>query len=104
MNVDLHLLATLTREPQSTDVLCSLLNCTRRELQKAREALEEDYPVLSDQRGYWLAESPDEYAEVLRRDHRELKADARRYAKRKRCMRRTWPFYQESLFEIDEVA
>lgn len=102
--MNLALLAKLTHEPQSVSSLCAYFHCDRRVLQKAREALEEDYPILSDQRGYWLAESPDEYAEVLRRDHRELKADARRYAKRKRCMQHTWPFYQESLFQIDEVA
>lgn len=87
---------------RSTDDLCAWFHCSRRELQKAREALEDDHPILSGQEGYWLALSPDEYAEVLVRDQKELKADARRYAKRRRVMLRTWPNFQASLF--DEVV
>lgn len=87
-----------------TDELCDYLGCSRRQLQKARERLEEDWPVLSDQFGYWFTTDPDEYQAVLARDQKELKADARRYAKRRRCMRRNWPSFQPTLFEIDEVA
>lgn len=89
---------------RSTEWLCACLGCTRRELQKARERLEEEHEVLSDQEGYWFASGPEEYQPVLDHDRAELKADARRIAKRKRVMQRRWPFWQEQLFQIDEVA
>lgn len=87
---------------QPTKELCPALGCDRRVLQKAREELEEDYPVLSDQAGYWYCSDAAEYYAVLEHDQSELKAAARRKAKRRHCMRKNFPEYQPSLFE--EIA
>lgn len=102
--IDLALLSALTTTPQSTDELRDLLSCTRRDVQKARERLEEDYPVLSSQEGYWIAEDASAYFAVLANDQKQLKASARRYSKRRKAMWRYFPDFQPTLFQIDEVA
>lgn len=103
-DIDPLLLAKLTHEPQSVLSLCAYFRCDRRVLQKAREALEEDYPVLSSQEGYWIAEDASAYFRVLENDQKQLKASARRYSKRRKAMWRYFPEFQPTLFQIDEVA
>lgn len=98
------LLAKLTHEPQSVASLCVYFQCDRRVLQKAREALEEEYPVLSSQEGYWIAENAAEYFAVLANDQKQLKASARRYSKRRKAMRRYFPDFQPSLFDVEEAV
>ena len=98
--LDNRLLTRLRSRPGEkfpTDELCDHLGCSRRQLQKARERLEEEWPVLSNQLGYWVASGPGEYFEVMHRDQAELRADARRYAKRRHCMKKTWPNFQPRL-------
>jgi len=101
---DIEFLSYLTPKPISTKKLCDHFHVDRRQLQKAREALEEEYPILSSQEGYWVAGGVGEYSEVLARDRKELEASARRYSKRRKAMRRYFPEFQPTLFQIDEVA
>lgn len=101
---DLHLLNILTHEPQSTDVLCRLLNCTRRELQYARKSLEREYPILSDQRGMWLCDNPIEYHYVIAHEIKLLVAARERIDDLEICLHHTWPEFQPRLFQLDEVA
>lgn len=101
---DLEFLSYLTTDPTSTKKLCDHFHVDRRQLQKARERLEEDYPILSSQEGYWIAEDASAYFEVLANDQKQLKASARRYSKRRKAMRRYFPDFQPTLFQIEEAT
>ncbi len=68
-----------------------------RDVREVRDLIEEDYPVLSDTRGYWKYDDPEEAEEVMASIHRTLKSLAKRYARIRRQKRRRFPHWQPRL-------
>ncbi len=85
---------------RSTDWLCACLGCNRRQLQYARKELEREWPILSDQSGYWLSDNPAEYAAVIAVALKNLLADKSRVEDLEVCLMHTWPDYQPTLWEV----
>jgi hypothetical protein len=84
----------------SSDWLCACLGCNRRQLQYARRELEREYPILSDQRGFWICDNPAEYSAVISHAIKNLRADKARIDDLETCLIHTWPEYQPTLWEV----
>lgn len=89
---------------KGSDFFCAALGCDRRQLQYARKELERVYPVLSDNTGFWRCTDPLEYSPVISHELKNLTAARSRVDDLELCLHNYFPFYQPTLFQIDEVA
>lgn len=75
-----------------------------RDVREVRDSIEEDYPVLSDSKGYWKYDDPREAEDVMATIYGTLKKLARRYARIRRLKKINHPNYQPPLWREDRKA